>query len=98
LSVPDYHSGLLSETSSLTGIQQEQGVDTPGQEPRQGQWKLSNCGNKPLLHRYFRQEGQHSLIPCGPAWIAGGTLFFFGADQYNLRFTHQARKRIRPTR
>ena len=30
-------------SSSLTGIQQEQGVDTPGQEPRQGQWKLSNC-------------------------------------------------------
>src|SRR5271157_6607543 len=62
-------------SSSLKG--EDQGVDTPGQEPRQGQWKLSNCGDKPLLHRHFRQESQHSLIPDGPALIAGRTPFFF---------------------
>jgi hypothetical protein len=80
-------NGVGGFSRSSTRIQQDHVVDTPGQEPRQGQWELSNCGNNPLLHRHFRQEGQHSLIPDGPAWIDGWSLFFFGAGQYNLRFT-----------
>src|SRR5271157_3218357 len=89
---PSGVSCLPSSRAKMSQEGEDQGVDTPGQEPRQGQWNLSNCGDKPLLHRHFRQEGRPSLIPGGAALIAGRTLFFFGAGQYNLRFAHQSQE------